>query len=173
MKAPESQRTPAVQVLPRNAEAWARTCRIVASAIRRHCPSDLLGTREDLVQVAILKLVENRAHEENAEPKASYLRKIAFTVVIDELRRRKRGAAYRQQAMNLETSVESPEIGLAIRQCLRKLPADRRAVVTLYLQRSRLSESARALGWPEKRTENLLYRGLKQLRLCLGSGADE
>jgi RNA polymerase sigma-70 factor (ECF subfamily) len=171
MKVTESDPLPGgTEVQPRNAEAWARTCRILASAVRRHCPSDLSSMREDLVQIAILKLVENRAHEENSEPRASYLRKIAFTVVIDELRRRKRGAAYRQQAVNLELETVSPEVGLAIRQCLQRLSADRRVVVALYLQGSRLAETARALGWVEKRAENLLYRGLQELRLCLGPG---
>jgi DNA-directed RNA polymerase specialized sigma24 family protein len=31
-----------------------------------------------------------------------------------------------------------------------------------------MSETATALAWAEKRVENLLYRGLKELRLCLG-----
>ena len=171
MKATASDPLPGrTEVRPRNGEAWARTCRIVASAVRRHCPSDLASMREDLVQVAILKLVENRAHEENSEPRASYLRRIAFTVVIDELRKRRRGAAYLQQTVDLELRTASPEIGLAIRECLRRLSADRRVVVTLYLQGSRLAETARALGWVEKRAENLLYRGLQELRLCLGPG---
>ncbi len=31
----------------------------------------------------------------------------------------------------------------------------------------RMLETATATGWTEKRVENLLYRGLKELRVCL------
>ena len=39
--------------------------------------------------------------------------------------------------------------------------------VTLYLQGHSVPEAARVLDWPAKRTENLVYRGLADLRECL------
>ena len=50
--------------------------------------------REDLVHAALLKLAERGQHEGSDVPKASYLWKVAFTAVIDELRKIRRGQAY-------------------------------------------------------------------------------
>jgi RNA polymerase sigma-70 factor (ECF subfamily) len=44
---------------------------------------------------------------------------------------------------------------------------DRRLAVTLYLQGHTVPEAARILDWSGKRTENLVYRGLADLRECL------
>ncbi len=134
----------------------------------KHCPSDLVSLREDLVQTALLKLFERRMEGEEA-PRASYVQKVAFTVVIDELRRMRRQETQRVALGTRGEAKGAPaDVGLAIRQCLERLPEGRRTAVTLYLQGSRASETARALGWKEKRVENLLYRGLEELRKCLG-----
>jgi RNA polymerase sigma-70 factor, ECF subfamily len=139
-------------------------------AVKKHCPSDLLALREDLVQTALLKLLERGVGKEAEVPRASYGRQVAFTVVIDELRRKRRQQAQRVALeAHGETQASPADVGLAIRQCLERLPEARRAAVTLYLQGSRAAETARALGWKEKRVENLLYRGLEELRQCLGT----
>jgi RNA polymerase sigma-70 factor (ECF subfamily) len=39
--------------------------------------------------------------------------------------------------------------------------------VTLYLQGHTVPETARVLDWPAKRADNLVYRGLADLRQCL------
>jgi len=136
----------------------------------KHCPSDLISLREDLVQTALLKLFERGVDRETEAPRASYVRQVAFTVVIDELRRKRRQEAQRVAlGVRAEAEAAPAEVGVAIRQCLARLPEARRTAVTLYLQGSRASETARALGWKEKRVENLLYRGLEELRQCLGS----
>jgi RNA polymerase sigma-70 factor (ECF subfamily) len=44
---------------------------------------------------------------------------------------------------------------------------ERRLAVTLYLQGHTVAEAASILEWPFKRTENLIYRGLADLRACL------
>jgi RNA polymerase sigma-70 factor (ECF subfamily) len=41
--------------------------------------------------------------------------------------------------------------------------------VTLYLQGHSVPDAARILDWPAKRTENLVYRGLADLRACLSN----
>jgi RNA polymerase sigma-70 factor (ECF subfamily) len=46
----------------------------------------------------------------------------------------------------------------------------RRTAVTLHLQGFRTGEVAAALGWTEKQAENLVYRGLADLRACLEGG---
>jgi RNA polymerase sigma-70 factor (ECF subfamily) len=150
-------------------ESWARARRVLARAVRDHCPSDLAAMREDLVEVAVLKVVELQGHEKTTTPPASYLRKVAFTVIIDELRRKKRGEAVRKEiALAPEPRTGGPDVQLQIRDCLGRLSAARRAAVTLYLEGLKASEIALALGWTQKRVQNMVYRGLEELRECLG-----
>ena len=49
------------------------------------------------------------------------------------------------------------------------MPRDRRLAVTLHLQGHSVPDAARVLDWPVKRTENLVYRGMADLRECLMS----
>ena len=68
-----------------------------------------------------------------------------------------------------ERAAASEEIGRGIQTCLAHMKRDRRLAVTLYLQGHTVTEAARILEWPVKRTENLVYRGLADLRACLAS----
>ena len=68
---------------------------------------------------------------------------------------------------NPERTAASLEIGRGIQACLAAMKRERRLAVTLHLQGHSVSEAARILDWPEKRTENLVYRGLADLRACL------
>jgi RNA polymerase sigma-70 factor (ECF subfamily) len=72
-------------------------------------------------------------------------------------------------AADPERSAASREIGEGVEDCLTRLVHDRRLAVTLYLQGHSVPEAARVLDWPAKRTENLVYRGLADLRACLES----
>jgi RNA polymerase sigma-70 factor (ECF subfamily) len=120
-----------------------------------------------------------RKSEEERQLNASYLYRVAYTTLVDELRRQKR-----RGEVALEEEVETPmdgmtarndperaaaasEIGRGIRECLERMLAERRMAVALYLQGHSVPESARHLDWPPKRTENLVYRGLADLRGCL------
>jgi RNA polymerase sigma-70 factor (ECF subfamily) len=47
------------------------------------------------------------------------------------------------------------------------LKYERRLAVTLYLHGHSVPDAARILDWSAKRTENLVYRGLADLRECL------
>ena len=154
---------------PDGAGPWAQVRDVLVRAVGKHCPAQLASMREDLVQVAFLKLAERGQREGNAAPQASYTWKVAFTVVVDELRRRRRGETYALEAASrAEVSASGPDIGLEIDDCLKRLSEDRRLAVTFYLQGFRMVEAATALGWSEKRVENLVHRGIKELRLCLG-----
>jgi RNA polymerase sigma-70 factor (ECF subfamily) len=66
-----------------------------------------------------------------------------------------------------ERNCAGREIGEAIRDCLGRLVRPRRMAVTLDLQGHRVAEVARLLGWSAKKAENLVYRGLADLRGCL------
>ena len=58
-------------------------------------------------------------------------------------------------------------MGRAIEGCLAGRAEPRRLAVTLHLQAHSVPEAAALLGWEEKRTENLVYRGMAELRRCL------
>ncbi len=151
----------------------------LAVAVRRTCPPWLASDAEDITQEALLKVVRIlERNEGEAELSSSYLWRVAYSATIDEIRRRRR---HREVSMDDETMTAepinpapSPEsrsmatgIGQAIRDCLDGLIASRRRAVTLHLVGHTVSEAASLLGWPFKRTENLIYRGLADVRGCL------
>ena len=151
----------------------------IARAISRVCPSWLVDRRDDLVQVAMMKVMEvQRKSEGNRELSASYLYRAAHSALVDEIRRirRRREVALEVDGgneghavahENPERSAAAEEIGRGIRECLKSMRRERRQAVALHLQGHRIAEAARLLDCAEKRAENLVYRGLADLRRCL------
>ena len=60
-----------------------------------------------------------------------------------------------------------PAGGGGIRDCLSRMSANRGLAVTLYLQGHTAPETGRILGWSLRKTENLIFRGMADLRRCL------
>ena len=151
--------------------------------VARICPAWLTAERDDVVQAAVMRviqLLERRPLSEvNPLFPASYLYKVGYSAVVDEIRRvRRRRETDLEDAADFriagashdpERTAASMEIGRGIQTCLAHMKRDRRLAVTLYLQGHTVSEAARILEWPVKRTENLVYRGLADLRACLAS----
>lgn len=148
--------------------------------VRRTCPAWLAGHRDDLVQMALLKVLEVREKRNEGidTVPSSYLYRVAHSALVDEIRRHRRkrevvleegGDAVEQseRVRDPEREVTSRQTGRAIANCLSLVKAARKRAVTLYLQGSSVPESARILGWDRKRTENLVFRGLMDLRQCL------
>jgi RNA polymerase sigma-70 factor (ECF subfamily) len=149
-------------------------------AVRRICPAWLADRSEDLVQLAAMRVLAARGAGEGNEPvAASYLHRVAYTTLVDEIRRLRRRpeepledgetlvAADPHDASNPERRYQGHETGRAIRACLLELVPPRRLAVTLHLQGHTVPEASKLLGWDRKRTENLVYRGLADLRGCL------
>jgi RNA polymerase sigma-70 factor (ECF subfamily) len=129
------------------------------------------------------------ASEKNSEgerPLTSfYLYRVAHSALVDEIRRRRRrrevalevatdaGEDHRSieptARGNPERDASFGELGAAVRDCLVAMKRERRLAVMLYLQGHAVPEASRILGWTAKRTENLVYRGLADLRQCLVS----
>jgi RNA polymerase sigma-70 factor (ECF subfamily) len=156
--------------------------RHVAKAAARICPSWLSAEREDIIQVAMLKLhqVFERGGEGSGQTSSSYIWRTAFSVTVDEIRRRTRRAETGLEeseaaVLTLDAGPDperralSRELGRTIRECLVQLADPRRAAVVLYLQGHQASHIANLLGWNTKKAENLVYRGLSDLRSCLAS----
>ena len=151
-------------------------------AVSRVCPRWLADRSDDLAQVALLRVMEiQRKREGTAEFTRLYLRKAAYSAMIDEIRRLRR-----RQEVSIESDAESGtvidpaapgpdperasagrEIGRAIRDCLGGMVPPRRHAVTLNLQGHSVPEIGRLLGWTAKKAENLVYRGMADLRGCL------
>lgn len=158
----------------------------IARSVARVCPRWLADQQDDLVQVATLRVLElQTASEGGRQFTAGYLWRVAYTAVVDEIRRRKRrsevslegcdvtpeGASLGDTLPSTEPDPESrgqgSQIGLGIRDCLERLVRARKLAVMLYLQGHTVPAAARLLEWSSKKTENLVYRGLRDLRGCL------
>ena len=146
----------------------------------RVCPAWLADRRDDLVQVALMRVMAVlKKSEWKRELGASYLGRVAYSALVDEIRRLRRR---REVPLTDEESAEprrpapgpDPEktsmarqIGRGSRACLAGQVRSRRLAVTLNLQGHSVPEAARLLEWTVKKTENLVYRGLADLRICL------
>jgi RNA polymerase sigma-70 factor (ECF subfamily) len=155
----------------------------LARVVARLCPSWLSSQRDDLVQSAVMRVMQivdaESPDREVKRPLASfYLYKVAHSALVDEIRRVRRRhesslenhddvTAAPAASVNPERIAASHQIGRGIRDCLCHLTRERRLAVTLYLQGHTVPEASRILDWSAKRTENLVYRGLAELRKCL------
>lgn len=152
-------------------------------AVARTCPRWLASEADDMVQNALLRVLEiQRRREGDVEFSAFYLRRAAYSVVVDEIRRRRRRGEVPldpeaegeepgrpSEDPDPEELSESRELGRAIAKCLGGMVRPRRLAVTLHLQGHRIREVGGLMGWSAKKAENLIYRGLADLRECLGS----
>jgi len=128
-------------------------------------------------------MVADRHSEGERSLSSFYIHRAAHSALVDEIRRRKRRPEMQLEgategggqsngfepkaADDPERSASFRELGVAVRACLLCAKRERRLAVTLYLQGHSVPEAARILGWDAKRTENLVYRGLADLRQCL------
>ncbi len=151
---------------------------VLARAIDRLCPRWPPAAREDLVQNALLKLHRRAGGEEIGSFQASYLYRVAHSIVIDEVRKQSRSPVTTSAELSPEQFApeheQRPEQFAAaadardaLWSCMGSLAETRRAALVLYLQGHTVPEAARLLGWPPKRAENCVYRGLADLRACL------
>ncbi|MDX1501349.1 MAG: RNA polymerase sigma factor [Thermoanaerobaculia bacterium] len=156
------------------AELGARLERAVVAV----CPAWLADRRDDVVQAAVVKVLElQRRSEGDRRFSASYLWRVAHSALVDEIRRiRRRGEEPLEEnpvstlaatSPNPESEAYGRELGRQIEGCLARLVRPRRRAVTLYLLGHSVPEAARLLGEDRKRVENLVYRALADLRRCL------
>ena len=158
---------------PRMASGETRDLRairlVLERAVRSRCFGLLASARDDLIQTAMVRVLERDRHEDLGRRGASYAWKVAQSVMVDELRRlgRERRLAESVSEEKKRSWVD-PAGAIQLRQCLERLEERRRMAVTLHLSGLRIPEVARAAGWTEKTAENLIYRGLDDLRALLG-----
>jgi RNA polymerase sigma-70 factor, ECF subfamily len=162
----------------RDEELYVRVRRVLSDAVRRLCHGDLVAAQEDIVQTAVMRVMAVHARAEgNADLSSSYLWKVAYTATIDQVRQaRRRHEDPAVETSNVEPFAPDPgpereasahEVGAAIRESLATLSHDRRLAVTAHLLGYSVPEAARLLGLSPKRMENLVFRGMADLRRSL------
>jgi RNA polymerase sigma-70 factor (ECF subfamily) len=168
---------------PGDSADFSQLHRDLVRAVGRVCPRWMADRADDLVQVALMRVMEiRRRREGTADFSPFYLKKAAYSALIDEIRRLRRRQEVSIEAGGEETATAfdpaAPEpdperasagrqIGRAIRDCLGGMVPPRRHAVTLSLQGHSVPEIGRLLGWTGKKAENLVYRGMADLRECL------
>ncbi len=162
-------------------EALEELRRRIVAAVRRTCPGRLAADAEDIVQTVLARLVlAPRPGEGNPSYSSMYVMKAAHGATVDELRRLARRREDSLEVVTTPDTVTAPdagperravseEIARGVRNCLARLVRPRRLAVTLYLQGCTVPETAGILRWSGKKTENLVYRGLADLRRCLAT----
>jgi RNA polymerase sigma-70 factor (ECF subfamily) len=171
---------------PESSMDYTQLHRDLVKAVDRVCPRWMADRADDLVQVALMRVMEiQRKKEGTAEFSSFYLKKAAYSAMIDEIRRLRRrqevsmeGGGEEEDAVTYDPAAPDPdpergaagkEIGRAIRDCLGLMVAPRRHAVTLNLQGHSVPEIGNLMGWTAKKAENLVYRGMSDLRGCLGN----
>lgn len=168
---------------PLTEEDVARLQRKLAKAVSSVCPPHLADRREDLVQDALIKVVQIlRDRPVDTELNATYLWRTAYCALVDELRVLRRRAEVPLgdgdeddgPAISLVSPAPGParagagaEIRRALSHCLGRLVESRRLAVILHLQGESAAEAGEILGWATKKIYNLTFRGLQDLRECL------
>jgi len=164
-----------IEVIRKRAEA----------AVRRTCPDWLSRQAEDIVQNVILQFLSaDKKSEGKKRYSAIYVEKAVFGATMDQIRHLYRRKEKPVEELDLleqaddrqagpEKKAAAGEIGSGIRDCLAGLARNRRLAVILYLQGCTVPKAAQHLMWTLKKTENLVYRGLSDLRGCLaGKGIE-
>ena len=151
----------------------------LTDAVRRICPAWLRAHADDVVSSAITRiLTAQQSREGNLAATTFFIQRAAYCALIDEIRRRRRNredqapealehTLAKDNRSDPERALASREIGRGLRDCLAGLPLERRLACVVRLQGHSVPESARLLGWGEKKTDNLVYRGMADLRRCL------
>jgi RNA polymerase sigma-70 factor (ECF subfamily) len=161
---------------------YAKIRERLVRSVRHVCPAWLRDRADDIVQNALIRVLEiSRARESSAAVPSSYLWKVAYSATVDEIRRLRRrpevawedaGRGGSEPAEPVgpagpEADMALDELGAASEACLGALPEARRTVVGFHLLGYSAGEIAASLGRGEKSVRNLLHRGLVALRGCL------
>lgn len=149
-------------------------------AVAKVCPLWMGPQADDLVQISMLRVLDIVAKsEEERSFNASYLYRVAYSALVDELRRVRwrrevplesgpeEQAPLGASTANPEDRAAGREVGDEINACLHTLIDARRRAVVLYLHGHSASESAMLLRHGVKQVRNWVYRGLTDLRACL------
>ncbi|MBL4685168.1 MAG: sigma-70 family RNA polymerase sigma factor [Nannocystaceae bacterium] len=154
--------------------------RALSRAVRRACPSWMSESAEDIVQIAMTKVVAAMEAGKSAEEIGlAYVARVAYHAVVDEMRRQRRRrtlttvdvdevhGTVAEPRPDPEVATAGARLGTEIRDCLTQMARSRRLAVVLYLEGRGATEIANMFDWKRKQADNLVYRGIGDLRRCL------
>lgn len=144
-------------------------------AIERRASSASASDRDDIHQVASLRLMQRMRACPSVNVTPSYLHRMARNAVVDAARQNRARcqrdrdvlALGRPAARTPEDVVLDAELGETLAAHLERLSPARRDAVARYIRGERVPEIAAETGESPKRVENLVYRGLRTLRRTL------
>jgi RNA polymerase sigma-70 factor (ECF subfamily) len=166
---------------PLTNEEWEALRGRLRAAVIRACPHWLAEQIDDIVQTVLLQLFHTLKKSEGKRAFSSiYLAKAAHGATVDEIRRRARRREVAEEDVRVtetasaaapspESSSALRELGRGVRECLARMVSPRRLAVILHLHGCTVPETAKRYRWTPKKAENLVYRGLKDLRRCLAA----
>jgi len=144
------------------------------TAVAQRVPGQSVEMREEIAQMAAVKVwrMLNAGKKKRDDFSRTYLRRIAHSVFIDLIRKRQNEEPFEPEIHDVrtpetsgpETTALGRELGREISDALGRLERSRRRAVVLHLQGHSVREIAATLGWGYKKADNLVYRGLAQLR---------
>ena len=165
-----------LQLKNADGEDFRAVQRLLEKALYRTCPQWLQSEVEDLVQEAMIKLMKMlEASDQPMQVNKTYIKRMAHSITIDEIRKRQRrpeqgteAGGEAEQVADIERDESAQrDTANSISECISEQLPDRQRAVTLHLIGHTVAEIARMLDCKAKRAENMVYRGVKQLRECL------
>tara|TARA_B100001989_G_scaffold19771_1_gene12103 strand:- start:26 stop:559 length:534 start_codon:yes stop_codon:yes gene_type:complete len=153
-----------------------RTYTLIRRVIAAACPACLRALQDDLIQKAMLRITCAFEKDQTRTLNRTYLRQVARTVLLDEIRRqrhRKRVLADTdhversgcERAVDPERAAHTRQVLDAAMRLLDERLSEHRAEAVLHHLRGRsVREIADRMDIAPKSAENLVYRGLKDLR---------
>lgn len=153
------------------AEFGPRLHAIIAS----RCPRNAGLDPDEVEQEVRIRLWRSLQSQTSIAHPASYLYRIAMSVIVDQLRSRRArpdldGESLEEQSLSAHPVAPSAgDEGLenAVRVAIAALHERRRRPVQLHLQGFGFAEVARLLGLSDATARNLIYRGMDDLRELL------
>jgi RNA polymerase sigma factor (sigma-70 family) len=151
---------------------------LMRSHIQKYQPGRFGVDFEDVLQEARIKIWKLLNNDKNIVSYTSYIKKIMDTSVIDFFRKFKReeGIYLHEKAKTIsenttgyDKNIIYAEMDLKdlVGNAVNSLIPTRRNVVRLYLLNMSIEEIASYYSWSPSKTRNLLYRGLKDLKIIL------
>lgn len=137
---------------------------------------------EDIEQEVRLKIWKFLKKGKKVDNLASYIKRVAYSTTIDELRRMMKqrptrdqegmkkvfdnihGPARRAGDSSPEVRLEDAETRQSVGALIDTLSENRRRVLHLYLSGMSIEEISESLAWDRPRVRHLFYRGLDDLK---------
>lgn len=131
------------------------------------------GEAEDLVQEVFLRALAGWPRFEHRADPRTWLWAITRNVLREYYRSHRTTEPLSEDIAREEGPAEAVDARIDLIRALRMLPQAQREVVILRLvQDWSVTDTARALGWPEVRVRVTLHRALQRLRTVLTPGRE-